>query len=75
MSDTVVSAKSLPEALSRLIRTERVRLRETDGEILLTPLAETPGISESLLGLLADCEEMALDKFLARKHADKCLDL
>ena len=75
MTDTVVSTKSLPETLFRLIQTERVRLRETDGEILLTPLFETSDQAEGLRGLLADCEEMALDKFLARKHADKGLDL
>ena len=71
MTDTVISTKSLPETLFRLIHTERVRLREADGEILLTPLSE-PG---NLRGLLADCEEMTLDEFLARKHADKELDL
>ena len=71
MTDTVISTKSLPETLSRLIHTERVRLREADGGILLTPLRETG----NLRGLLADCEEMALDEFLARKHAEKGLDL
>ena len=73
MTDTVISLKSLPETLSRLIRTELVRLREADDGILLTPLDETP--TGNLRGLLADCEEMALDEFLARKHADKGLDL
>ena len=75
MTDMVVSTKSLPETLFRLIQTEQVRLRETDGEILLTPVGEISDQAEGLRGLLADCEEMALDKFLARKHADKGLDL
>jgi len=70
MADTIVSTKSLPETLFRLIQTEQVRLRETDGEILLTPIAEISDHVEGLRGLLADCEEMALDRFLARKHAE-----
>lgn len=75
MTDMVVNTKSLPETLFRLIQTEQVRLRETDGEILLTPIDEISDQAEGLRGLLADYEEMALDRFLARKHADKSLDL
>jgi hypothetical protein len=73
MTDMVLNTNSLQETLLHFIRTERVRLRETDGEIRLTPISETDD-GYPLLGLLADYEDYTLDKFLARKHMDKELE-
>ena len=73
MTDVVLNTNSLQETLLHLIRTERVRLRETDGEIHITPIDGTEA-DYPLLGLLADYEDYTLDKFLARKHMDKELE-
>lgn len=35
----------------------------------------TADCTVGLRGILADCEDMSVDKFLARKRADKGLDL
>jgi hypothetical protein len=45
MSDLILNASTLPEPLSRMIQTDRVRVWETDGEIRLAPVEE--GFSES----------------------------
>jgi hypothetical protein len=74
-----VDTHLLQETLRRLIRTEQVRLREADGEIRLTPVmsveSERTESDCPLLGLLVDYKDYTLDNFLARKHADKALDL
>ena len=53
MSEMILKTTTLPKALLRLIRTEKVKLRETDGEIRIIPVVE----------------DTASDRFLAIKHA------
>jgi hypothetical protein len=74
MTDRVMKTKSLPEILFRLISTERVRLRETDGIIQIIPVKETSDCTKGLRGMFADYPEMSVDNFLERKHYDKELD-
>ena len=40
MSEMVLYARTLPEPLLRLIPTEKVKVREINGEVLLTPINE-----------------------------------
>ena len=40
MFDEVLSVNTLPEQLNSRIRTKRVRAREENGEIILTPIVE-----------------------------------
>jgi hypothetical protein len=85
MTEMVISANTLPEPLFRLIQTEKVKVREANGEIRLTPIMESAtgnpllGLAADctigLRGILADCPEMSVDKFLERKRADKKLEL
>ena len=75
MSEMVLNTKALPEILFRLIQTEKVALREAGGEIRLIPIQEPIDYIAELRGSLAAYPEMSVDKFLARKHADKGLDL
>jgi hypothetical protein len=70
-----IDTKALPETLLRLIRTERVTLSESDGEIRLRPVHESREYIAKLRGSLAEYPDMSVDNFLARKHADKRLDL
>ena len=74
MSETVLNTKALPETLFRLIQTEKVALHETDGEIRLIPIQEPIDYIAKLRGSLAAYPDMSVDKFLARKYADKELD-
>jgi len=66
MNELVLNTSTLPEPLLRLIRTEKVKVREADGEIRLTPILETKGDCP-LRGLAAD-SNLTVDKFLAMTH-------
>ena len=73
MVDRVMSTKTLPEFLFRLIPTEMVQVRELDGEIRLTPVKESTDCIAMLRGSLADYPELSVDKFLERKRLDKVM--
>jgi len=69
MTEMVLNAKTLPEPLFRLIRTDRVKVNESDGVISLTPIAETKK-GCPLRGIATD-SNLTVDKFLAMTHDDK----
>ena len=75
MTETIMNTKALPQILFKLIRTEKVKIHETDGEIRIIPIEEPIDYIDKLRGSLAAYPEMSVDKFLERKHADKELDL
>jgi hypothetical protein len=72
MNEIVLNTNTLPEPLSRLIRSERVKARETGGEVRLTPIIDNKDDCP-LLGIAADCG-FTVDEFLARKREDKELE-
>jgi len=74
MTDTVMSTKAFRETLLDRIPTEKVRVQEDNGVIHITPVKEKKKYEIELRGILADCPEMTVDKFLERKHADKELE-
>jgi hypothetical protein len=53
MDDMILSVNTLPETLFRLIKTDKVKVRETGGEIRIVPISGSP----------------FTDEFLAVKHA------
>ena len=73
MTDKIMNTKSLQEILLRLIKTEKVRIQENNGEIRLTPVSDSDADCP-LLGLAAG-SNLTVDKFLEWKHADKELEL
>ncbi|MDR1920782.1 MAG: hypothetical protein LBS31_03445 [Candidatus Adiutrix sp.] len=73
MTEMLISTKTLPEPLSRLIQTEKVKARQAHGEIRLTPVRETE-LDCPLLGMFAD-GKISVDKFMAQKQAEKKLEL
>ena len=75
MAEIVLNTSTLPEPLLRLIRTEKVRVKEVDGIVQLMPVKESVDCTIGLRGILADCDDMSVDKFLERMRADKELDL
>ena len=48
MTDTILNTNSLQETLLNLIRTEKVRVREINGEIRLTPVDENSFLGKDL---------------------------
>ena len=74
MNETVMNTRAFPEILYKLIPTEKVRVKEIDGMIQLMPVKENVDCTIGLRGILADYDDMSVDKFLERKRADKELD-
>ncbi len=66
MVEMILNARTLPESLFKLIRTEKVKVSEADGVIKLTPIMESAPDCP-LLGLTAD-SGLTVDKFLAMTH-------
>ena len=66
MVELILNARTLPEPLFKLIRTEKVKVNETDGIINLIPIVEST-LGCPLLGLTAD-SGLTVDKFLAMTH-------
>ena len=104
MENMILSVSTLPEALHRRIRSDRVRVHEENGTIVLTPISKADDIdlwgllpegkfttekylaekaqekeiadcTVGLRGILADYDDMSVEKFLERMRSDKELDL
>jgi len=75
MTETIMATKALPEVLFELIPTEKVRVKKIDGVIHIMPVIESADCTIGLRGILAGYDDMSVDKFLARKHTDRELDL
>lgn len=72
MSEMIISARTLPEPLFRMIRSEKVRVREMDGEIRLSPITEDEN-SCPFFGMYSD-GKLTVDKYLEWKREDKELE-
>ena len=71
MDETIMSVNTLPELLNRRFRSGRVRVREENGVMTLTPVASTE--PTDLWGLLPD-GMFTTEKYLAQKKLDKELE-
>jgi len=66
MTEIVLNTNTLPGPLFRLIRTEKVKVNESNGIINLIPIMESENDCP-LRGLAAD-SGLTVDKFLAMTH-------
>jgi hypothetical protein len=74
MSETIMNTKAFPEILFKLIPTEKVRVKESNGVVQLIPVDDNFDSTFGLRGMFAEFEDMAVDKFLERKRLDKELE-
>ena len=72
MTEIVLNTSTLPEPLFRLIHTEKVKVRESKGEIRLTPITDIKK-GCPLRGLCAD-GKLSSYSFMERKQAEKELE-
>ena len=72
MTEILLDTKTLPESLYRLLRAEKVKVREFDGGVRLTPIIKTQN-GCPLLGIATDCGFTVYD-FMARKREEKVLE-
>ncbi|MDR0445972.1 MAG: hypothetical protein LBH17_02905, partial [Oscillospiraceae bacterium] len=76
MTEKVMDIDALQAYFVTTFRTKQVRVRESDDIVTVEPVEKRAASSCSRVrGLLADCPDMSVDKFLERKHADKEFDL
>jgi hypothetical protein len=66
MAEMVLNTNTLPEPLYRLIRTEKVKVNETNGVINLIPILQIENECP-LRGLAAD-SNLTVDRLLAMTH-------
>jgi len=69
-----IETKVLPEALIRLIHTDRVMIREDNGEVRLIPVNESEDTISRLCGSLASYPEISVEAYLTRKQNEKELE-
>ena len=72
MTEMVLNTNTLPEPLLCLIHSEKVRVREANGEIRLTPIFNT-GKGCPLRGICSD-GKLSSYAFMERKQAEKELE-
>jgi hypothetical protein len=77
MTETVfIDKNDLPTAVSKLIRTKKVEVREANGAVHLIPVQEESiDYIRKLRGSLSKYPELSVEKFLERKRSDKELEL
>ena len=69
--DEILSVKTLPEPLIRRFHSDRVRVHEENGVVILTPVVNAE--PTDLWGLLPD-GKFTTEKYLAQKRQDKDLE-
>jgi hypothetical protein len=72
MTEIVLETMTLPEPIIRMIHTEKVKVREKSGDVLLTPIIEE-GIGCPLLGMFSD-GRISVERFMERKQLEKELE-
>jgi len=72
MSEIVIDTKTLPEPVMRLFNTKQVKVKESFGTVLLTPVNET-GLDCPLFGMFPD-GRISVEKFMAQKQEEKELE-
>ena len=72
MSETVINIQSLPEVLTKIIKTEMVRIREENGVVTVSPVKR--GSDSPLFGMFKG-DGHIVDDFIARKREEKDIEL
>jgi len=75
MSEQVVSTDALSAFILKILRVDKILVRESNNVVTIKPVAENTDCTVRLRGILADCPEISVVKFIEHKHADKKLDL
>jgi len=73
MLDMVLDVQTLPETIFSRIPTEKVRIHEEDGSILLTPITEKKFDFDVLFGMFSD-GRLSVDDFIKEKQIEKELE-
>jgi hypothetical protein len=69
MTEILLNTNTLPEPLLKLVRSEKVRVRESNGVITMLPVEEKIDYIDELYGCCSD-GRLTFDKFLAMMRED-----
>jgi hypothetical protein len=70
VNEIIIDANTLPEPLFRLVETDKLRVRKTDGVITMSPIEKDMAHITKLRGSLSD-GKLTVDKFLEWTREDK----
>ena len=73
MTEMVLDTRALPEPIMRMIHTKKVKIREAQGDFIITPIREE-NVECPFLGMFSD-GKISVDRFIARKQAEKDLEI
>jgi hypothetical protein len=73
MTDMIMDLQTLPETIFSRIHTQKVKVHEENGSIVVTPFSEEKSRFDHLVGIFSD-GKMSIDNFLAQKQMDKELE-
>ena len=72
MNEIILDTSTLPEPIMRLIHTSKFKVREVNGELLITPIREE-SVDCPFVGRFAD-GKISSGKFMAQKQLEKELE-
>jgi virulence-associated protein VagC len=73
MSDMVLDIQTLPEMIFSRISTEKVRIHEENGSLILTPVTENKQDFDVLFGMFSD-GKISTEEYMKEKHIEKELE-
>jgi virulence-associated protein VagC len=73
MSDTVLDIQTLPETVFSKFHVEKVKLQESNGSIILTPIVEKEQNFDILFGMFSD-GRLSSEDFIKEKQMEKELE-
>jgi hypothetical protein len=73
MADMVLNVRALPEILFSKILTEKVRMQEDNGSIILTPVTERRQDFDILFGMFSD-GRISTEEYFKEKQSEKKLE-
>jgi hypothetical protein len=79
MTEQIINIEALPAFFTQVFHTRRARIYSDNRTMTIEPVEEVltakKRSADFLCGILADCPEMSVDKFLERMRTDAELDL
>lgn len=73
MESMIIDRETLPYAINSYIHSEKIRLVEENGTIILSPISDKYAILEKTFGMFSD-GRLSSDRFIQGKKADKELE-
>jgi len=74
MESVIIDKCALPELITSYIHSEKVRLFEENGNVILSPVGGEYSILEKSFGLFSD-GKLSVERFMENKKREKALEI